>query len=446
VSRDDSSSTLPPGPTYNIVRGTVMWLRNPGDFMDNAERDYGHVWTHRAGGTKIVMVSDPPLIEGILTTDRSHLYGEATMVTPLLGEKSVLLLNEDAHVAERKLMEPFFQPERVERHREAMSEIAERNLAAVPLREPTSMLPVFEEITVYVIMTAIFGATGERQDRLHERLTTLLAFRDKDPLTIFRMRSSFHRGTPPPKSFTKVFEPVDAQVYEEIRRAREDPNLEARDDILGLLVQIRREDGSPMTDKEIHDELMTMLIQGHTSTATALSWAIERAVRHPDVLERLYAESESGGDEYIDAFVKEVLRLRSPQPLAMRRVVGAPYSLGEWELPPDTKVAVNTYTLHRRADLWDDPHRFRPERFLERKPDRYAYLPFGGGMRGCLGAAFALTEMREVLRTVMSRLRFAPTEEPDERMRTRGVALSPSGGARVVIQERVQASAPAAVA
>ena len=446
MSRADSQSTLPPGPTYNIVRGTVMWLRNPGDFMDNAARDFGHVWTHRAGGTKIVMVSDPELVEGILTTDRSHLYGEATMVTPLLGEKSVLLLNEEPHVAERKLLEPFFQPDRVERHKDAMAEIAERNLATWPLREPVAMLPAFEEITVYVIMTAIFGATGERQDLLHERLTSLLAFRDKDPLTVFRMRSSFHRGTAPPKSFTRVFEPVDAQVYEEIRRAREDPNIESRDDILALLVQIRRDDGSPMTDKEIHDQLMTMLIQGHTSTATTLAWAIERAVRHPEVLERLYAEAEAGGDEYIDAFVKEVLRLRSPQPLAMRRIIGAPYQLGQWELPPDTKLAVNTYTLHRRPDLWEDPLEFRPERFIERKPDRYAYLPFGGGMRGCLGAAFALTEMREVLRNVMRRLRFAPTDEPDERMRTRGVALSPSRGARVVIQERVQAATPAAVA
>jgi cytochrome P450 len=441
-----TSAKHPPGLPYSAPRATLKWLRDPAAFMDAAHERCGDVWTLRVGGTTIVMVSDPALVKGVLTADPAVLYGEATMVTPLLGAHSVLLLNEDEHLTERRLFLPFFQGEHVERYRAVMADICERELASWPLHEPIALLPRFEKLTVLVIMTAIFGVTGERQEVLRGRLNDLLAFRDKDPITVFRMRSSFHRGTPPPKSFTRVFEPVNALIFEEIVHARKDPRLEQRDDILAMLLQVRLDDGSPMTDEQIHDELMTLLIQGHTSTATALAWALERLVRHPEVIERLRVEAQTESEDYLDAVVQETLRVRSPQPLTMRRVVNQPYVLGEYVLEPDTKIACNAYTLHRREDLYSEPDRFRPERFLEQPPDRYTWIPFGGGARGCMGASLALGEMKVVLRALMQRARFAPAEDRDEKMKTRGVALSPSRGARVVIQERVPAGPMSTVA
>ena len=208
-----------------------------------------------------------------------------------------------------------------------------------------------------------------------------------------------------------------------------------------MLVQARRADGSALTDQEMRDQLVTLMIQGHSSTATALSWAIERITRHPEVLERMRDEAQSNGsEEYLDAVVKETLRVRPPLPIAGAREVSRPFKLGKYELPADTLVAACIFLLHRHEKLFPEPDRFRPERFLEgQQPGKYEWIAFGGGHRHCIGASFSLLQMKIVLRTIVLRTRLEPADQADEEIRRLGVGFSPARGARVVVKERSQA-------
>jgi cytochrome P450 family 135 len=254
-----------------------------------------------------------------------------------------------------------------------------------------------------------------------------------------RLHLAHRRGKSLPKSFLEARDPLDRVVFEEIQRARNDPRLEERDDILAMLLQAKHEDGSPMTDQEIRDQMMTLLIQGHTSTATTLAWAFERLTRHPDVLERLRSELQSGSDEYLDAVFKEVLRVRPPIPITPRKVV-QPYTLGGYEIEIGALIAPSVWMVHRREDVYPDPERFRPERFLEQPEGKYTWIPFGGSDRHCLGRSFATHEIKTVLRTIVLQARFAPAEGPDEAVTRRGILFSPKDSARAVLQERVPAA------
>jgi cytochrome P450 len=242
-----------------------------------------------------------------------------------------------------------------------------------------------------------------------------------------------------PKSFVRARDRVDEAIFAAVEQTRNDPRLDERDDVLAMLVQARHDDGSPMSDRELRDQLITLLLQGHQSTATALAWALERLMRHPDAFERLRAEAQTGGDEYLDAVVNETLRVRPPVGLVMR-MVRRPFQLGEYEIEPGTLIAPCIYLIHRNERLWDEPERFRPERFLEQKPDRYAWIPFGSGERHCIGRSFATTEIKVVLRTIALRTRLAPAEETDEEIVRAGIMFSPSRGARAVLKERMPAA------
>jgi len=248
-----------------------------------------------------------------------------------------------------------------------------------------------------------------------------------------------------PKAFLKVRDGLDAAIYDTIERARRDPNLAERDDVLGMLLTMQHDDGSAVTDREIRDHMVTLLIQGHSSTATALSWAVERLTRHPQMFDRLREEAQNGGDEYLDAVMKETLRSRPPLPLAAREV-SQPYQLGQYELPVGALIACSIYLLQRRADLYPDPDRFDPERFLNKPAPPYTWIPFGGGMRQCIGGSFAIAEIKVVLRTLALRTRLAPADQKDEQIKRAGVGFSPSRGGRIVIQERVPASGATSVA
>jgi cytochrome P450 family 135 len=419
--------------------------------LEKSQRRYGDVWTlrlMRAGaGTHdaeadskepatMVFVSNPALVEQVLTTDTSVLHGEAKVITPLVGEHSVLVLDGPEHTVQRNLLLPSLHGEKIEGYRDVITGLAEEEISTWPLNEPFQLLPRMEELTLSAIMTVIFGMTlQDRRELLRKQVRALTRYRDK-PWTAVSMQMAYMRGKEPPAAFRAVRDPLDKTIFEEIKRAREDPELEERDDILASLVQAQHEDGSPMGDQEIRDELMTLLMQGHTSTATALSWALERVVRHPDVHERLRAEAETGDGDYLDAVFKETLRQRTPIPVIGRRVYGQPYQLGEWELHPPTMVMCNPMMLHRRADLYPEPERFRPERFLEKPAGTYTWIPFGGGVRHCLGRSFATLEIKIVLRMLTSRVRLAAVNQRDERLIRRGVALSPADGARLVLLER----------
>jgi cytochrome P450 len=417
---------------------TLKWQRQPTQVMEAARRRYGDVWTLRLlGKTDFVIVSDPQLLEGIFSADHAVLHtGVGAVGVPLMGARSVLLLNEREHTDMRKLLAPHFRGEHVRRYRGLTESICERELARWPLNEPFPLLPRMETITLDVIMSAIFGVTeGARRESLRARVNAVTDW-GGSPMRMARLHAGQMRGWTPPRSFVRVRDPLDAAVFEVIERAREDPRLEERDDVLAMLLRARREDGSAMTDRELRDQLVTLLIQGHASTADALCWALERLMRHPEVYERLRDEVQNGSEDYLDAVVRETLRARPPLPIGSR-LTQRPYRLGAHQLEPGTLIAICIYMVHHREDLWPEPERFRPERFLEGPPPKNAWIPFGGGERGCLGASFALSEIKAVLRTLMRQARLAPAEQADEEVRRRRIGFSPSRGARAVLRERV---------
>jgi cytochrome P450 family 135 len=444
------SSNLPPGPSGPALRNAYRWMRRPAALLETSGKRYGDVWTLRLlADTTFVVVSDPELVKGVFTAPSTVLHaGEANMMigTALLGDHSVILLDEEAHMRQRKLLLPPFHGERMQQYRDVMVRACEEELASWPLNEPLELLPRMQTITLNVIMSVIFGVTGGPvQEALRTRIRNLLAW-GANPRNMFRLHLVTRRGGEFPKSFLEVRDPVDAIVFEQIERSREDPRLEDRSDILAMLLQSRHDDGSPMTDREVRDQMVTLLIQGHTSTATALAWGLERLIRHPEMFERLRAEAESGSEEYLDAVFKETLRMRPPLPVVLRLVVGQPYQLGEYEVEVGKLIGPCVYLVHHREDLYPEPERFRPERFLEQKAGTYTWIPFGGGDRHCIGRTFATTEIKEVLRTLALQARLEPADPGDEQVRRRGMLLSPTGSATAVLKERLPAAGAVDVA
>jgi cytochrome P450 family 135 len=361
-----------------------------------------------------------------------------------MGQRSLIILNEDEHVSMRKLLTPFFTPEAVGRYRGLAEQMSEREVANWPLNEPFPLLPRMETITLNMIMSAIFGVTeAAGQQKLRERINAIIAW-GSNRVNMARLHASQRKGKAPPRSLPKARNPLDAEVYRVIQDARSDPRLEQRDDILAILLKARYEDGRPMTDDDLRDTLVTLLIQGHASTADGLCWAFERLMRTPEVYERLRAELEADGDAYLDAVIKETLRARPPLPIGTR-MVNRPYELGGYEIELGTVIAPCIYLTHHRPDIYPEPERFRPERFLNQKPGKYTWIPFGGGDRSCLGANFAMRELTEVLRVLVQRTRLEPDVKRDEEIKLRRVGLSPSRQARAVLVERVPAPTRTAV-
>jgi cytochrome P450 len=243
-------------------------------------------------------------------------------------------------------------------------------------------------------------------------------------------------------AFRRVMAPADALLFEEIRQRRDAPDLEERDDVLSMLIQARDEHGQGMSDQELRDELMTLLVAGHETTATSLAWAIERLVRHPAVLERLRAEIAAGDETYLDAVVKETLRLRPVLSIVLRRLK-EDMEIGGRMLPAGVTVAPSIYLVHRRPDIYPDPHAFRPERWLDQSAGTYTWFPFGGGTRRCLGASFALFELKAVLSAVLSRVTLRTSEPRPERLVRRAVTLVPGNGAEVISEPLTGVGPPA---
>jgi cytochrome P450 len=423
----------------------MKFQRRPAVMMEAARKEFGDVWTlSLMGGTHFVVVSDPALIEQIFTADRAVLHTGSSTGKPVMGARSVIMLDEADHVAMRKLLEPVFDSERLDRYGAMTERIAEEEIASWPTGEAFPLLPRMEHITLNVIMSAIFGVTeAPRQAPLRKRINAMVAW-GGSRVRMARLHASQRRGKPPPSSLGTVREPLDAKVFEVIEEARSDPRLEERDDILAILLKARFDDGSPMSEEDLRDTLVTLMIQGHASTADGLSWAMERLMRHPEAHERLRAELETGSDEYLDAVVKETLRDRPPLPIGTR-ITNERYELGGYDLEPGTLIAPCIYLVHHHEGVYDEPHVFRPERFLEKPPGKYTWIPFAGGHRACLGGYFAMREMKVVLRTLMRSVRLEATDPADEEIRLRRVGLSPSRQAMAVVKERIAGARPAAV-
>jgi cytochrome P450 len=429
---------LPPGPDWSLLRSTQRWWRLPLETLEECRDRYGGMFTYRMAyeGTW-VFVSDPDAVKQVFTGDPRLLHaGEANIVLlPVLGEHSVLLLDEPAHMAHRKLMLPPFHGKRMQAYGEVMAEAARAEIDRWPADRPIQMRPRMQAVTLEVILRAVFGVDeGERLSALRDELRAALGVLSDRRRAIFLvlLGPKRIRRFPP---FRRMMERVDRLLYPVIAARRAAADLADRDDILSLLLQARHEDGRPMSDRELRDELMTLLVAGHETTATGLSWAIELLARHPDELARLESEVAAGGDEYLDAVIKETLRLRPVIALVLRKLM-EPMEIGGRLLPAGVSVAPAIHLVHRDPGIYPEPERFRPERFIEQPAGTYTWIPFGGGVRRCLGAAFAEFEMSVVLRELVARRSLRPAGGKPEHSVRDTITNVPSRGAEVFAAPR----------
>ena len=403
--------------------------------LEQSRARFGDMFTIRiAHEGNWVMVSDPAAVKQVFTGDpRIFHAGEGNeILRPVLGDNSVLVLDEKAHIGQRRLLLPPFHGERMQGYGEKMAEIAAREIASWPVGVPYRLRPRMQAITLEIIIETVFGVHERtRMDPLREALREFLDLTTNPRflLPLILTGPNRVRLLPP---FRRRVERVDELIHAEIVERRSAGDLAERDDILSVLVSARHEDGSPMSDVEIRDELLTLLVAGHETTATALSWAAERLARHPQKLERLGAEVAAGEDAYLTATIQETLRLRPVIVLVIRKLT-EPVEIGGYELPAGTRVTPSIHLVHRDPNTYPDPERFLPERFLENPPGTYTWIPFGGGVRRCLGAAFAQFEMAVVLRELVSRHQIRPSRPGSERPFRRAITETPRYDAEVVL-------------
>jgi cytochrome P450 family 135 len=431
---------LPPGPRRPRLLQSTRWAREPLPFLERCRERYGDTFTLRLRhlGTW-VLLSDPEDVKRIFSTDTNELgVGVPNLaLRPVLGAHSVMLSEEPEHMARRKLMLPRFHGERMREDAEMMTELTRREVRAWPVGEPFRLWPRMQALTQEVVMRAVFGEDEGRLDRLRMLLTNLTeAVNDEGRLRrlAFLGPGWLERS----RGWREAMAPVEDAVLEEARRRRAEGE-NGRRDAVSILVEARDEDGSPLSEKELRDELLTLLTDGPTSSS--LAWVFERLLRHPEKLARLREELLAGeGEAYLDAVIKETLRLRPPVSVVVRRLLG-PATLGGYELPAGTLVAPCVYLIHHREDVYENPGGFVPERFLEQRAAVPTWIPFGGGARRCLAASYAEQEMKRVLRTVLEEVELEPVESRAERVRRGAIAFSPAEHGLVVAKPRAPAFA-----
>ena len=410
----------------------LAWLTRPVPFLMRQREEHGDVFTMTLPNEgPWVMLSHPDAVREVFTGDPNLLLaGEGNRILlPILGARSVLLLDGPEHLRERRLLLPPFHGERMQRYGELMREIAAAEIATWPAGTAFPLAPRMQAVTLEIILGAVFGLRdGPRLEGLRRALRELLDLVSTPTAFGLIVALGPERAVRLPV-FQRVLEPVDRLLYEEIRARRGASDLTERDDILSLLLQAIDEEGEPMGDQELRDELVTLLVAGHETTATALSWAVERLLRTPGAMERIRDEE---GTAYVEAVCLETLRLRPVLPLVVRKLK-EPMRIAGLDLPAGVKVAPSILLVHRREDIYPEPHAFRPERFLGVKPGTYTWIPFGGGVRRCLGAAFALFEMQTVLGAVAERTRLRPADPAPEHTLRRSITLTPDRGAEVVL-------------
>jgi cytochrome P450 len=443
-----SRSALPPGPSLPTALQMVGFWTRPLAFMDSCRGRYGKRFTIRLPFTPpFVMLADPAEVKEVFTSPPDVLRpgAGAKVLEPIVGRNSVILLDEEAHMEQRKLMLPAFHGERMERLTGLMEEVAAEEVAAIPRDTSLALHPRMQELTLKIILRAVFGLDpGPRFEALRQRLQAMLEFGDR-PISLMPpkpdgLAAKVAERVGPFASFVRIQEEVDEILFALIAERRAEGAERA--DILAMLLGAAHEDGSPMSDEEIRDELLTLLVAGHETTATTLAWAFERLVREPAVLERLVAAVDGGDEAYVTATIQETLRDRPVLPNAAPRLVAKEVTIGGWTYQPGCTLVANSYLIHHDPEIYPDPHAFRPERFLDQKPGTYTWIPFGGGRRRCLGASFAMLEMQVVLRALLGGCGLRATDEGVEVAQRRNITVRPVRGARVVVAERERAAVP----
>lgn len=427
---------LPPGPTEPPALQTARWLLRPVAFMESCRRRFGDAFSVRFVGfrTPMVMISDPEAIRE-LYSEREHGLpaGRTVALRPVMGPRSVLLLEGREHLARRRLMLPPFHGERMQAYESTVREVAEEEIARWPAAETFALHPRMQAVTLEVILSAVFGVTdpGRRAD-LRELLPRLLSDTSSLALQARVLLSRRGGGKDPFEQLRALVGQIDDVLLAEIAERRVDPAVGERPDILSLMTAARFEDGTAMSDAELRDQLVTLLLAGHETTATGLAWTMDLLLRHPAVLARLTSDIASGSEAYLRAVIWESLRLRPVVPLAGRRLTTA-LRTDALDLPAGTDVTPAIWLTHTRPDLYPEPYAFRPERFEDQAPTTYGWIPFGGGVRRCLGAAFAELEMRVVLKAMLRGPALRHATRRAERVTRRNVTFSPRNGTRVVI-------------
>lgn len=440
-------STLPPGPPLPPIVQAAVLLRYWPRFVAACRRRYGKLFTLRvaAVGT-MVYLADPDDIKTVFAGDPATYHaGEAnSMLAALLGPSSVLVIDEDMHHDRRRLMLAPFRREAVAKNTDLMADIAAADIATWPVGVDFPVLPRMSRITLDVILRIIVGTTDPQ--RLTDLRTVMPKLLNVGPWQSVALANPSLLRRRPWRALRKRMEAADRLLYAEIADHRADPNLAQRTDALALLMRATDADGRSMTDTELRDQLITLLAAGHDTTATALSWALERLIRHPEALAKAVAAADASaagdpaGDEYLDAIAKETLRIR-PVVFDVGRILTHPVDLAGYRLPAGVMVAPGIGLVHANDGVYPKPDRFDPDRMLDASLTPTTWLPFGGGNRRCLGATFALAEMRVVLREVLRRIELTPTAADDERQTVKHVILIPHRGA--VIRVRARRTQPA---
>ncbi len=427
-------SQLPPGPRVPGALQLIATWKRPAASLERLRQQYGkRITVQLPFQPPFVILSDPEAIKQLFTAPPDVLHpGEgARVLEPLIGRNSVILLDEDAHLEQRKLLLPAFHGEKMARLTGLMQELAERELDSWPIGKRVPLHPGLQRLTLEIILRAVFGLEqGRRLNDLRDLLTDILAF-SENPLSVLPAVQRMAGWFGPLKRFQSRSAEADRQIFEVIEERRA-AGFEG-EDILGMLLQARHDDGTPMSAQELRDELMTALVAGHETTASQLAWAFERLAREPRISERLAQEDD---DEYLTATIYEILRMRPVLPNAEPRLTKRPVEIGGFEYPPGVALLASAYLVHHDPTVYPDPYAFRPERFLGNSPGTYTWIPFGGGRRRCLGASFALQEMKIVIRAALMRFELTPAGDRPEQTGRRSITFSPSGGASVILRER----------
>jgi cytochrome P450 len=430
-------NTLPPGPPLPaLAQAGLIWLM-PLRFLDRCHRRYGDRFTLRVPGLgTMVYLVDSDDIRTVLRADPAIFHaGEANMpLAEILGSTSVLVVDDEKHRRSRGMMLPAFHGDAVRKQLADMVDITAEDVAHWPVGEQFPLLSRTRAITLEIILRTVIGVHDEgRLAALREALPPMVEI--GSPLELL----------PPPRLLRNVGlwrrrkqnkARARALLLEEIARCRHDPNLAQRTDALAMMVRTSDEDEQPMTDRELVDQVVTLLLAGHETTAAALAWTFERLTRNPALLTRTAQAAANSDDAWLDAVCKESLRSR-PVVWEIGRRLTEPVELAGYRLPAGTMLAPTIYLVHRDGRYYPEPEEFRPQRFLDKRADRSVWLPFGGGIRRCLGATFAQVEMRVVLREVLRRVELVPTTEPAEPVRVRHVTLVPHHGAMVTVRRHL---------
>ncbi len=430
---------LPPEPNSSPLVQTLRWAFRPLPFMQECREKFGDSFSLRFLGFErpMVLISDPAAVKA-LYMEREHGLppGRNVILEPIVGSKSLLIQEGAEHLSRRRLMLPPFHGERMRSYEAAMEEIVGAEIDSWPLEREFPIHSRMQAVTLEVILRVVFGvAEGPRLDRLRGMLATVLEETASPGAQLLGLASQRFGGRGPWGRFEKQLREVDELLYAEIAEHRARGGLEQRDDILSMLMQAEFEDGGTLSDEELRDQLMTLLLAGHETTATALAWTFDLLLRHREPLRRLRDSLAAGEEDYLRATISESLRLRPVIPLAGRRLATELVADG-LTLPAGTDVTPAIWLTHTRADVYPEPFAFRPERFLEDGPDTYAWIPFGGGIRRCIGASFAEFEIRIVLREALTRCELRKADPMPEKTGRRNITLSPKHGTPVVVSAR----------